>query len=116
MLLLAIKNGGVREAALILALGKTMGLVARGLVLPVLIFVFAYLGVVWFRPLTPDHYWVIGTCWLPATLIFEFTFSRMVAGKMGCELLAAYTFELWPLVLAVIASSPWVCARSRAFA
>jgi len=119
MLLVAVANGGVREKLVIPALGKTVGLVASGLVLCALILVLAYLGVGWFGKLKAGHYWAIGGGWFLATLTFEITFGRIVAGKPWSELLAAYTFKdgnPWPVVLAIIAISPWVCARLRGFA
>lgn len=118
MFLLAVANGGFREKVLISAFGNTVGLLLSGLVLSVLVFVLTYQGVAWFGKLKSAHYWLIGTAWLLATLIFELAFGRIVADKTWGELLAAYTFtdgNLWPVVLILIAISPWVCARLRGF-
>lgn len=119
LLVLAVLNGGAREKLLVPALGHFGGLVASGLVLSALIFGVSYLAMGWIGATGPAQYWVIGAGWLAATLLFEVSFGHIVAGKSWRELSAVYSFEggnLWPVVLAVIALSPRICARLRGLA
>lgn len=114
ILVLAIANGAFRESVLIPALGVPSAPMLSGLVLGSVIFLCA-----WFllpRPLPPRQAWAIGAWWLGMTLVFEFSFGRLVAGKSWEELLAAYTFKdgnLWPLVLLVTLVSPAITGKSR---
>lgn len=114
ILVLAIANGAFRESVLIPALGVPSAPMLSGLVLGSVIFLCA-----WFllpRPLPARQAWAIGAWWLGMTLVFEFSFGRLVAGKSWEELLAAYTFEdgnLWPLVLLVTLVSPAITGKSR---
>ncbi|AEY01857.1 hypothetical protein GU3_10505 [Oceanimonas sp. GK1] len=81
-----------------------------------LVFAVSWFGVGWLGRCRSCHYWFTGLGWLLATLVFEFTFGLLVAGKTGSQLLAAYTFEngnLWPLVLVVMLVAPRLCARFR---
>ena len=116
ILLLAIANGALREAVLIPALGKSAGLVLSGVLLSGLIVWAAYLALPWMGRATSANYLAIGIGWLCLTLVFEFTFGRIVQGKPWPELLDAYRFRggnLWPLVLLVTAAAPLVAAKFR---
>ena len=116
ILLLAIANGVLREAALVPALGKPAGLVLSGVLLSGLIVWVAYLALPWMGRAQAANYLAIGIGWLCLTLVFEFTFGRIVQGKPWPELLDAYRFRggnLWPLVLLVTAAAPLVAAKFR---
>ena len=116
ILLLAIANGVLREAVLIPALGKPAGLVLSGVLLSGLIVWAAYLALPWMGRAPSANYLAIGIGWLCLTLVFEFTFRRIVQGKPWPELLDAYRFRdgnLWPIVLLVTAAAPLVAAKFR---
>lgn len=110
---LAVPNGALREAVLIPWLGKTPGLVLRGLLLCALILAVAFLALPWLRIHRPSQARGIGLGWLLATLAFEFSFG-LLQGKSWPSLLEAYTFKdgnLWPVVLLVTAAAPSIAAR-----
>jgi hypothetical protein len=58
---------------------------------------------------------IVGLSWVALTIVFEFAFG-LSQGQSYQELLAAYTFtdgNIWPVVLVVIALSPWLAVRIR---
>lgn len=60
ILLLAIANGVLREAMLVLALGKPVGQVLSGVPLPVLVVWAAYLALPWIGRVPTAYCWAIG--------------------------------------------------------
>jgi hypothetical protein len=114
ILLLAIANGALRETLLVPALGVPAAPMLSGLLLGSAIFLAA-----WFllpRSKSSGEPWAIGGLWLALTLVFEFSFGRLVAGKSWAELFAAYRFEngnLWPLILLLTFLAPKLVARWR---
>lgn len=117
MALIAILNGVLRESVLAPLLGPQLAQPLSGVFLAVLVFFLAWLAVPRFGMLAPRGYWLVGGLWLLMTLLFEFGFGRLVAGKSWDELLAAYDItsgNLWPAVLVVIFMSPRLAARLRA--
>lgn len=55
--------------------------------------------------------WVIGSCWLLATIAFEFGFGHFVAGHSWSKLLADYNLidgRVWLLFLIWITIMPYV--------
>lgn len=114
ILVLAIVNGGLREAVLVPRFGRTAAQVASGLLLMGIV---AGVAVIAIRPVTPQaprRLWFVGALWLVMTLAFEFGFGKSVQAKPWDELLAAYTFaggNLWPLVLVVILAAPAAVAK-----
>lgn len=116
ILVLAIANGGLREAVLLPVLGKPWGFILSGLILSVLILVVAYFSLLWFGRVPVSNYLVIGMGWLFLTLVFEFVFGRFVAKKSWRELLEAYAFKdgnIWPIVLVIVALAPYLAAKFR---
>lgn len=113
ILLVAIVNGGLREAVLIPWLGRVAGTTVSGVLLIAAVF-----GVAWGmqrrrKATSIRQVWRIGISWFAATVLFEFVFGFM-QGKRWSELLSAYTFSdgnLWPLVLLALAVSPYLCSR-----
>lgn len=119
ILVLAIANGLLREAVLVPALGKPMGLVLSGILLSGVILAVAYFALPWLGPAPVATYVAVGFGWLGLTLTFEFTFGRLIQGKTWTEILEAYTFKdgnIWPVVLIVTAVAPYVAARIRGWA
>jgi hypothetical protein len=72
------------------------------------------------RPLagaTPPELAVITVAWVVLTVVFEFVVGRFVDGKSWSELVSNYAIwrgRAWPLVLAVLAASPFIWARGPA--
>ena len=116
ILFLAIANGMFRESILIPLLGNIPGLVLSGVLLSILILIVTYFLLPWFGPVPVASYIVLGLGWLCLTLVFEFTFGRLIQGKQWSELFDAYTFKdgnIWPVVLLVVAAAPYIAARIR---
>lgn len=115
ILVLAVLNGGLREALLIPKLGTNTGMILSGVFLSVLILAAAYLLLPWLGIRSAGQLVVIGLCWLFLTVLFEFSFG-LLAGKSLSGTLDAYTFKggnLWPAVLVVTAMAPWLAAKLR---
>lgn len=113
ILVMAVINGAFREAVLMPALGRA-GLILSGVLLCILIIAVACVALPWFGPLPPARYVEIGVGWLLLTLVFEFTFGRLVQGRSWSELLEAYRFKdgnIWPVVLLVTAIAPYMTAK-----
>ncbi len=116
IVILAIANGIFREAVLAPAMSKPGSLALSGVLLSGLILGITYLILPWFGQLPVAAYAVIGIGWVCLTLVFEFTFGRVIQGKPWPELFEAYMFKdgnIWPIVLLVTASAPYVAARIR---
>jgi hypothetical protein len=116
ILVCAIFNGALREKVLIPALGPFTGTFASGLILSAAILVVALLAVPWYGSLKPSQWWLLGLLWLVLTVVFEFSFGRLVQHNSWRELLEAYTFKngnIWPVVLVVAFIAPRVSARLR---
>ena len=119
ILVLAIANGTLREAVLIPVLGNAPGLILSGILLSALILAVAYFSLPWFGPAPVAGYIALGLSWLCLTLVFEFTFGRLLQGKPWSKLLEAYTFKggnIWSVVLLAVAAAPYVAARIRGWA
>lgn len=116
ILVLAIVNGLLRDVVLIPVLGHAPGLILSGVILSALILAVAYISLPWFGPAPMARYIALGLGWLFLTLVFEFTFGRLIQGKPWPELLEAYTFtggNIWPVVLLVVTTAPYIAARIR---
>ncbi len=119
ILLLAIANGVLREAVLVPAFGHRVGLMLSGILLSGLIFLTAYLMLPWMGRTRVASYLAIGMGWLCLTLVFEFSFGRIVQGVPWSKLLQAYRFKdgnLWPVVLLLTAAAPYAAAKWRGWA
>ena len=119
ILLLAIANGVLREAVLVPAFGQRVGLMLSGILLSGLIFLTAYLMLPWMGRARVASYLAIGMGWLCLTLVFEFSFGRIVQGVPWSKLLQAYRFKdgnLWPVVLLLTAAAPYAAAKWRGWA
>ena len=116
ILVLAIVNGMLRDVVLIPVLGHAQGFILSGVILSALILAVAYISLPWFGPAPMTRYIALGLGWLFLTLVFEFTFGRLIQGKPWPELLEAYTFKggnIWPVVLLVVTTAPYIAARIR---
>ena len=119
LLVMAIANGILRESVLIPVLGGVPGLILSGVLLSALILAVVYFSLPWFGQAPVARYIALGLSWFCLTLVFEFTFGRLIQGKPWSELLEAYTFKggnIWPIVLLTVAAAPYVAARIRGWA
>lgn len=67
------------------------------------------------RPLdTARKAWLVGATWLAATVLFEFSFGRLVVGHSWSTLLADYNVlrgRVWLLFLVWVLVLPAICYR-----
>lgn len=118
IVLLAVLNGGLREALLIPRFDAATGLFLSGVLLSVLILVVAYLSLPWLGARRSAHLFAIGLGWLALTLVFEFSFG-LWQGKSWQVMFEAYALSggnLWPFVLLVTALAPYLAGRLRGLA
>ena len=116
LLVLAIANGGFREAVLVPKLGLGMARAISTIMLSALILVFGWAVTPWIGPATLQDAWVIGALWVTLTLAFEFLGGHFLFGKPWPELLADYNvFEgrIWVMVLFVTMLTPALAFTSR---
>lgn len=117
LMVLAIGNGALREAALSPHMGE---LQAHQLstVLAVIIFTVAvWLFSSYSCPESLRDALVIGFAWLGMTLCFEFLFGHYVAGHSWSRLLRDYDVlagRIWPVLLVWITILPALAYRYRA--
>ena len=115
LLVVAVANGGFREAVLIPRLGPHTGHIVSTVMLCVAILIVTHLAVAWVHPGSRGDTIAIGLAWLALTLAFEFGFGR-ARGKPWAELLADYDVlrgRIWVLVLITTAVAPYLAARAR---
>ena len=116
ILVCAVLNGAVREAVLIPKLGNPLALGLSGLLLSACILAVSLVLVPKLGRLQTRHCLYLGLFWLCLTLVFEFSFGRLLQHRSWSELLEAYTFKngnIWPLVLVVTLIAPLVATRLR---
>ncbi len=116
LMVLAIANGGFREALLTPRLGAPAAHVVSTLLLCLLIAVTSYTTIPWLAPPTPSAALALGTLWLVLTLAFEFGFGHYVVHKPWSELLADYNLlagRVWILVPVTVFLAPLLAARTR---
>ena len=115
LLVVAVANGGFREALLIPRFGPHTGHIVSTIMLCAGILIVTYLAVAWIHPGSPRDAIAIGLAWLALTLAFEFGFGR-ARGKAWAELLADYDVlkgRIWVLVLVTTAVAPYLAAQAR---
>lgn len=118
ILVLAILNGGLREAFLVPRVGNPAAQLVSGVILIGCIVAVSVLLVPRTGAQSRGQLAGIGVLWLALTVAFEFGFGLAVQGKSWPELLAAYTFQhgnIWPIVLlATLVAPPLFGRRSPA--
>ena len=115
ILVLAIANGTLREAALIPNFSRMASYLLSGILLSCGIVLVAYFASPWIGARSDQELALVGLEWVIATLIFEFSFG-LLRGKSLAEILEAYTFKngnIWVLVLLVTAMAPWLVGKLR---
>jgi hypothetical protein len=118
ILVVAILNGGFREAVLLKILERSTAFTLSGILLIACILLVSLLSTRWLGRLTLAQYLLLGAAWLALTLLFEFGFG-LLRGQSVASLLDAYRFRdgnIWPIVLVVlvvVALAPSIAAFAR---
>ncbi len=116
LLVLAVLNGGARDAWLSPRLGDPIGRAISTLLLCGLIFLATWLTIPWIRPATNGEALGVGALWLALTLAFEFGVGHYGFGKPWPELFADYDLRrgrIWMAVLVVTLFAALWTARLR---
>jgi hypothetical protein len=117
LLVLAILNGGFREAVLVPRLGRGVGHAVSTVMLSALILGAGWISTPWIGPRSVQEAWTIGLIWVSLTLAFEFLAGHFVFGKPWVELFADYNLlagRIWIMVLVVTLMTPIVAFTRRA--
>jgi hypothetical protein len=112
---LAFSNAAMRELVLIPRLGKVQGLVLSGVILSLLVLLVAWASVPWLDARRASEWIAIGLGWFVLTLAFDLVLGWIQHKPMRL-LFEAYLFQqgnLWPVVLLVTASAPYLAAKLR---
>jgi hypothetical protein len=116
LLVVAILNGGFREAVLVPRVGLGLGRALSTVLLSLLILGIGWLATPWIGPVTIQDAWTIGILWVGMTLAFEFLGGHFVFGKPWQELFADYNLlagRIWVMVLIVTLMTPIVAFTVR---
>lgn len=111
--LLAIANGGFREAVLLPRLGETAARAISTLLLSAIILVVASMTIGWISARPQLDAWRIGTLWLALTIAFEFLAGHYLFRVPWHRILADYNIvngRIWILVLIVTLLAPVAAA------
>jgi len=112
---LAFANAALREAVLVPWIGKVRGLTLSGVILSALVLAVAYLSLPWIGAVRVIELLAIGMGWLVFTLSFDLLMGAL-QGERIRQQFDAYLFKrgnLWPVVLLITASAPWLAAKFR---
>lgn len=115
ILALAFANAGLREVILIPRFGNVRSLTASGVILSLLVLLVAYVSLPWMGAIRTGELLTIGLSWFALTLVFDLLLGR-AQGERLRQQLDAYLFKrgnLWPVVLLVTASAPYLAAKLR---
>lgn len=115
ILALAFANAGLREVILIPRFGNVRSLTASGVILSLLVLLVAYVSLPWMGAIRTRELLTIGLSWFALTLVFDLLLGR-AQGERLRQQLDAYLFKrgnLWPVVLLVTASAPYLAAKLR---
>jgi hypothetical protein len=111
LLILAILNGGFREALLVPRFGRGVGQPLSTVMLSLLIAGLGWIALPWIAPRTLQDAWTVGILWVVLTLAFEFLGGHFLFGKPWPELFADYNIfagRIWVMVLIVTLMTPIV--------
>lgn len=111
----AFANAGIREIVLIPRFGDVRSLTASGVVLSMLVLAVAYVTLPWMGAVRMRELFAVGLGWLALTLALDLLLG-MAQGERLRQQLDAYLFKrgnLWPVVLLVTVSAPWLAAKFR---
>jgi hypothetical protein len=116
IVLVAVINGGIRQASISPRTGDTAGHAISTVTLCAAILLLCWGTIGWMRPTTTRVAWSIGALWVTLTLAFEFLAGHYVFGTPWRQLLADYNIfrgRIWALVLVTTATAPWLAAHGR---
>jgi hypothetical protein len=116
LLVIAVLNGGFREAVLAPQMGRGVAQAVSTVMLSVLILAVGWISVPWIGPQTIQDAWTIGIIWVVLTLAFEFLGGHFLFGKPWQELLADYNLfagRIWVMVLIVTLMTPVIAFTKR---
>ena len=116
IVLVAVTNGGIREALISPRTGDTAGHAISTVMLCAAILLLGWVTIGWMRPATRREVWRIGALWVMLTLAFEFLAGHYVFGTPWRQLLADYNVfrgRIWVLVLITTAIAPRLAAHGR---
>ena len=114
LLIVAVVNGGIREAWIIPLTGELAGHAISTVMLCAAILAFAWLVSGWLHPASSKQALQIGVVWLICTLAFEFLAGHYLFGTPWERLLADYNVfrgRIWVLVLITTLLAPSVGLR-----
>ena len=114
--ILAVINGGFREAVLTPRLGEHESHVIGTLTLCTAILIVTWLTIAWMRPAKSTEALLIGGVWVLITVAFEFLVGHYIFRTSWARLLSDYDVlggRVWLLVLATVAFAPLTMARAR---
>jgi hypothetical protein len=109
LLVIAILNGGFREAVLTPRLGRSLGHGLSTLMLSLFIVALGWMTTPWVGPKSLQDAWMIGGAWVALTLAFEFLGGHFIFGRPWQTLLADYNLfagRIWVMVLIVTLMTP----------
>jgi hypothetical protein len=116
ILLLAVLNGGAREAWLVPRFGDQVGRVLSTITLCALVFLVTWTTIGWIRPLSGRDALTVGIFWALLTLAFEFLAGHYLFGKPWAVLLEDYDLRrgrIWIAVLLMVLVAPLWTARLK---
>jgi hypothetical protein len=117
LLIVAVLNGGIREAVLTPWLGTQAGHIESTVILCSAIILVAWFSTSWIGPKNASEAFVIGIWWVAPTVAFEFLAGYYVFGNSWERLIADYNVfrgRVWLLVLFTNLFAPlWAFSRSR---
>lgn len=116
VLLLAVLNGGAREAWLIPRLGDQGGRALSTVILCALVFLVTWLTIGWIRPASVGDALQVGILWAVLTLAFEFLAGHYAFGKPWVVLLEDYDIRrgrIWIAVLVMVLIAPLWTTRLK---
>lgn len=116
LMITAVANAAIREKLLVPVIGSGISLPVSGLLLSILIFLVVYVSLPFFGNNGVNEYLLIGISWFTLTIVFEFLFGSLVAGKSWYEILQVFNiFKGNLFILALISTliSPWLSAKLR---
>jgi hypothetical protein len=109
LLMVAILNGGFREAVLAPRLGRSVAHGVSTVMLSLFIVALGWVTTPWVGPKSLQDAWMIGSAWVVLTLAFEFLGGHFIFGKPWQTLLADYNLlagRIWVMVLIVTLMTP----------
>lgn len=102
LMVLAMLNGTFRQFLLLPNMGDLPAHQVSTVILCVLIFIYTWLVLRWWRLPARSSAWMVGVIWLVLTVTFEFVLGGLILREPMSKLLSDYNLlagRIWPLVL-----------------